>query len=552
MINTKEIKMNFKKETKRCMMPKTYTEFKQIISKCYGISEKEINNLLTSYTDDEEDKVLITSDFDFEQAIIFMEKQKINILRINIDVENSELAAKTEKIIQNIYTERSVKSSNFIIEESKESPKDFNNKTISTIAIESDRNLNNLNENNAILEKIESISIVGNDKIELNIKENTGKIDVENWNKISEDLRSFIITPITTNSKCKKNKNIKNDNGIDTDLLLKFGNELKGSIDKMLNEKFSKIKEKIADKTMKKSLKLMEKILSKKKTSKQDMESEIPLENAAIHDCVTCDDCGVSPIIGKRYKCAVCNNFDFCSKCEEKNKDSHPHPFILIRNNDRAPHSISCIVKDNCQIIQKIIPFNKDYKLADVFINNSIIAEVNELSSKCLTDNLSILVTDESKEIIKTLKLKNIGTKNWPKPVYLTCVAESSTIAGTSVPIKIKVESGKENNVEIKINSKDLKSGDYISVWQLQNEKKESFGERVTLNVKIVRPEEVVDCQENKSIYDSFVFQCQVDELKSAYNLKAFDDKTIKKAVVDAKGDVDMTFQILNKRKIEK
>jgi len=48
-----------------------------------------------------------------------------------------------------------------------------------------------------------------------------------------------------------------------------------------------------------------------------------------------------------------------------------------------------------------------------------------------------------------------------------------------------------------------------------------------------------------EEIYDSFVFQCQVEELKQAYDLKKYDDKTIKKAAVEAKGDVDMTFQIL-------
>jgi len=193
-------------------------------------------------------------------------------------------------------------------------------------------------------------------------------------------------------------------------------------------------------------------------------------------------------------------------------------------------------------------------------INNSIIFEANELSSQCLTNSLDIVCTEDAKEIIKTLKMKNNGAKNWPKPVYLTCHNEASTITGNSVPIKLKVESGKENNVEIKLNNKDLKAGEYVSVWQLQNEKKEFFGEKVVMTVKVEavnkpeikeKPIDVVMVNERpkEEIYDSFLFQCQVDELKVAYDLKQFDDKTIKKAAVEAKGDVDMTFQLLMNQK---
>lgn len=34
-----------------------------------------------------------------------------------------------------------------------------------------------------------------------------------------------------------------------------------------------------------------------------------------VHEHFICDGCGVNPIIGNRYKCAVCANFDLCSKC---------------------------------------------------------------------------------------------------------------------------------------------------------------------------------------------------------------------------------------------
>jgi len=45
---------------------------------------------------------------------------------------------------------------------------------------------------------------------------------------------------------------------------------------------------------------------------------------------VTCDGCSASPIVGLRYKCTVCNDFDLCATCEAK--DAHPvdHPLLKM------------------------------------------------------------------------------------------------------------------------------------------------------------------------------------------------------------------------------
>ena len=53
------------------------------------------------------------------------------------------------------------------------------------------------------------------------------------------------------------------------------------------------------------------------------------------HRGVECDGCGQAPIAGDRYKCSVCDNFDFCSTCEEKVK--HDHSFLKIKKPEQAP-----------------------------------------------------------------------------------------------------------------------------------------------------------------------------------------------------------------------
>ena len=44
----------------------------------------------------------------------------------------------------------------------------------------------------------------------------------------------------------------------------------------------------------------------------------------------------MKPIVGNRFKCSICNEFDYCEKCEEKLADKHGHPFLKIYNPDMA------------------------------------------------------------------------------------------------------------------------------------------------------------------------------------------------------------------------
>jgi len=61
------------------------------------------------------------------------------------------------------------------------------------------------------------------------------------------------------------------------------------------------------------------------------------------HSNVTCDQCGIHPIRGFRYKCSVCHNFDLCSKCQSKNEHNQSHPLILLRQ----PCSLSVDLSDS-------------------------------------------------------------------------------------------------------------------------------------------------------------------------------------------------------------
>ena len=68
---------------------------------------------------------------------------------------------------------------------------------------------------------------------------------------------------------------------------------------------------------------------------KEKIESYFPdiqkLENEDIQKHYEiCDGCSMFPIIGIRYKCKVCNRFNYCQNCFDENKDKHSHEFEKI------------------------------------------------------------------------------------------------------------------------------------------------------------------------------------------------------------------------------
>lgn len=72
-----------------------------------------------------------------------------------------------------------------------------------------------------------------------------------------------------------------------------------------------------------------------------------------VHSRVICDGCGMNPIVGPRYKCAVCEDFDYCSKCEEQFSQKHQHPFIKINSPELAPTAIKCVIGENFPTFKK-------------------------------------------------------------------------------------------------------------------------------------------------------------------------------------------------------
>merc|ERR1711963_373166 len=62
--------------------------------------------------------------------------------------------------------------------------------------------------------------------------------------------------------------------------------------------------------------------IKKTKPMVTGQESDASGSSSAVHYGVTCDGCECKPIIGNRYKCVVCDDFDLCETCHAAGK--HP------------------------------------------------------------------------------------------------------------------------------------------------------------------------------------------------------------------------------------
>ena len=59
--------------------------------------------------------------------------------------------------------------------------------------------------------------------------------------------------------------------------------------------------------------------------------NRINTEGKPIHRMISCDGCGMNPIVGERFKCTVCHNFNYCKNCQQLYANMHGHEMVEIK-----------------------------------------------------------------------------------------------------------------------------------------------------------------------------------------------------------------------------
>jgi hypothetical protein len=68
-------------------------------------------------------------------------------------------------------------------------------------------------------------------------------------------------------------------------------------------------------------------------------------QNAPVHKGIICDGCGVRDIVGCRFKCTVCHDFDLCQACEAKGVHPAEHPLLKYKEPNQVHQGVIC---DGC------------------------------------------------------------------------------------------------------------------------------------------------------------------------------------------------------------
>eukprot|EP00463_Aulacantha_scolymantha_P003382 TRINITY_DN4240_c0_g1_i1.p1 TRINITY_DN4240_c0_g1~~TRINITY_DN4240_c0_g1_i1.p1 ORF type:complete len:249 (-),score=32.24 TRINITY_DN4240_c0_g1_i1:152-898(-) len=88
-------------------------------------------------------------------------------------------------------------------------------------------------------------------------------------------------------------------------------------------------------------------------TDASQSQSQSQSNEQTVHINVSCDGCNMFPVIGTRFKCTVCPDYDLCSECESSDVPVHPedHPMLQYKKPktgyDPVHQGISC---DACNV----------------------------------------------------------------------------------------------------------------------------------------------------------------------------------------------------------
>ena len=194
-----------------------------------------------------------------------------------------------------------------------------------------------------------------------------------------------------------------------------------------------------------------------------------------VHNGIKCQKCFQEPIIGYRYKCSVCNDYNLCQICEEKNYISREHPHVFIKIREELKSNNVTIVNNE---IKKKESFNKIEKKKKIIGNN-------EYSYECINIlQLSLYLYEGTEEGKIGITLKNNGSQTWPEGRTRLCFERESQINGDEIILRPQ-KPGEEGKYDVILSGlKTYSPNQYKSYLGFCIDDNE-FGEELVLTINI-------------------------------------------------------------------
>ena len=179
------------------------------------------------------------------------------------------------------------------------------------------------------------------------------------------------------------------------------------------------------------------------------------------HHGIKCQKCGMDPIIGYRYKCAICKDFNLCEACEQKNYDlqEHMHDFIKMRNEEKRDNTKKIIIEKEPKKIEK----KEEKKPHKEPVKQPPIQPVKQIGYKFeLLDknpelyNKTAIWEDKKQDVIFEFGIKNISNVDFPQNGKTKLITDKKNIPGIVIN---ELKAGQDTKIIVKVPIKFLTFG---------------------------------------------------------------------------------------------
>ena len=477
------------------------------------IKEKKINIL---------DKV--------EETIIFNninEEPQLSLIDNNYNKNNNNNAEESNiSLGTKMYNGEKSENSTFIIKgdsllKKLESNEKVKSEHESKISLEDSNSNSNSNKNSHLINK-ESIPIkfeeqdknIEEEKIKeenqktiinnLTSKVSKLQIRISNLEKEKEDMIKENEEILKQNDIVKKAIKLSKNEAIFHQQSLKKSNEEKEKLQNEIDYLKNNYDSIIVD--YKKKLSLLEKENIELKKEKSIFESSIC---KTVHKNIKCKHCFSMPIIGYRYKCSQCDDYNLCQQCYDENSESRNHSHFFYR--------IKTSQENNMNNNANIININN-------FIPNN--QNIATYSYKCLSPDIKKVIYNGKYETNVRIIIQNDSSYKWPQNTKFIWDKNKSQLL--TEDIQVKSLSPKEQ-MTLDIPFKDLQnlnSGEYKTFFDF-NVEGHNYGNQLCVFV-------VVKQENEKDIINFF---------RNKYKTpKEYKDETISKLLDLYNGDFEETY----------
>lgn len=350
-----KLTLNFFGEIINLDKPESLSSLRNEISRLFCLSSEDAAELILNYTENGVQKV-ITNDEDYKTFL------KTKIESIDLDISQT---SKIYKESLNQIQEESLKDKEKLEELMKK--KEELQKLKETKFEEEKKEIQNIKEKILELKKvkkdIQKAISEGKKKINQEKKEVEKKIvemkkklglPIEEKKKVKKPKKKEegFFFPFTNEkfkfplknifkkgkmhhhkfeNKINENSDNSNKKSSDSNNIFDFNWQTFNDIGKCILSKTQEFTKNLAEK-YKNNFGKSEDKKEDEKEKKEEKKDEVE-----IHRGFVCDGCNMTPIVGKRYKCKECEDFDYCGKCYEKKRGEHKHEFELIEKSQEIP-----------------------------------------------------------------------------------------------------------------------------------------------------------------------------------------------------------------------